>query len=260
MKQYIVDAFTDKVFRGNQAAVCVMDSWPEDQLMIDIAVENNFSETAFLVREEPGIYSLRWFTPGGEIDLCGHATLASAFTVLNYIEPGAEKVTFRTKWSGELYITRDGDFFNMDFPVYEYKSVPVTDAMAEACGVRPVEAVMARDLLMVLPSEEDVVNCAGETSKMMALDGVCQCVTAAGSGEFDCVSRVFVPKLAVPEDPVTGSSHCLITPYWLDKTGKTSLNCFQASKRSGVLKTRREGDRIILSGQAALFSIAELFV
>ena len=119
---------------------------------------------------------------------------------------------------------------------------------------------MARDLLMVLPSEEDVVNCVGETSKMMALDGVCQCVTAAGSGEFDCVSRVFVPKLAVPEDPVTGSSHCLITPYWLDKTGKTSLNCFQASKRSGVLKTRREGDRIILSGQAALFSIAELFV
>lgn len=260
MKQYIVDAFTDQVFKGNQAAVCNMDTWPEEQLMIDIAVENNFSETAFLVREEDGAYGLRWFTPGGEIDLCGHATLASAFVVLNYIEPEADKVTFRTKWSGELYITRKEGFLEMNFPAYEYKHVPVTDAMEEALGVRPIDAVLSRDLLMALPDEKYVRDYEPNYDKLKELDGLLQCITAAGSGEYDCVSRVFAPKLVVAEDPVTGSAHCLITPYWQDQTGKTELNAFQASKRTGVLRTRREGDRVILAGQAALFSIAEVFV
>ena len=260
MKQYIVDAFTNKVFAGNQAAVCVMDRWPEERLMIDIAVENNFSETAFLVKEPDGVYALRWFTPDGEIDLCGHATLASAFVVLNDYERSAERVTFRTRWSGELYVSRDGTFLRMDFPVYEYKSVPVTDAMEQALGVRPVEAVLSRDLLMVLPTEEDVKSCEPKQDKLRELDGLLQCVTAEGSGGFDCVSRVFAPKLAVPEDPVTGSAHCLITPYWQQRAGKPRLMAFQASKRTGVLRTHVEGQRVILEGEAALFSVAELSI
>lgn len=260
MKQYIVDAFTDRVFAGNQAAICVMEDWPEEQLMIDIAVENNFSETAFLVREEDGAYGLRWFTPGGEIDLCGHATLASAFVVLNYYEPEKDQVTFRTKWSGELYITRRDGFLEMDFPAYEYKHVPVTDAMEEALGVRPVDAVLGRDLLMVLPDEKYVREYEPKQEKLKELDGLLQCITAPGTDGYDCVSRVFAPKLAVAEDPVTGSAHCMITPYWQDQTGKEELNCYQASKRTGVLRTRREGDRVILAGTAALFSIAEVYI
>ena len=159
MKQYIVDAFTDRPFSGNPAAVCVLDRWPSETSMMNLAMENNLSETAFLVKESQG-WRLRWFTPGTEVELCGHATLASSFVILNYYEPEAELVRFHTR-SGLLTVQRNGALYEMDFPTYELKEVPVTDEMALAFGVRPVKAVLGLDLVCVFASEEQVREMKG---------------------------------------------------------------------------------------------------
>lgn len=257
MKQYVVDAFTDKVFAGNPAAVCVMDKWISDELMQKITIENNLSETAFCVKEGEH-YHLRWFTPGGEIDLCGHATLATAYTVLRFVEPELSEVHFDTL-SGELIVYRKGELLEMVFPAYELKPVPVTDAMTEVIGAKPAAAFMGRDLLCVLDSEDKVRACEPDMAKVMKLDGLLLHITAKGN-DFDCVSRSFAPKCGVPEDPVCGSGHCHIIPYWANALGKTELTAYQASKRGGVLCTRVEGDRVVLAGKAALFSEAEIYV
>jgi PhzF family phenazine biosynthesis protein len=212
VKQYIVDAFTDNVFGGNQAAVCVLDEWPTDSLMQNIAKENNFSETAFAVREENG-YRLRRFTPGGEIDFCGHATLGASFVILNYYERGKSEVTFVTQF-GKLTVKRQGDVYEMDFPAYSLQRTNVTDQMEGALGVRPLEAYIDRDLLVVLPDAASVEGLNPDQDKMKDLPGLLVAVTAPADRDgYDCVSRVFTPKLSVPEDPVTGSTHCMITPY-----------------------------------------------
>ena len=255
MKQYIADAFTDRIFSGNPAAVCLPDAWPTDLLMQQLAKENNLSETAFAVREGAD-YRLRWFTPAGEIDLCGHATLATAFVILTEKEPQADTVRFHTK-SGLLTVRRSGEYFEMDFPAYPLPPVPVTEAMTDALGIRPQEAYLARDLLLILGSEEDVRKLKPDMEKLAALDGLSVGVTAKGSG-YDCVSRVFGPKCGIPEDPVTGSTHCMIAPYWAEKLGKDTLLAWQASARGGELRCRVAGDRVTLSGKAVLFSVAEL--
>jgi PhzF family phenazine biosynthesis protein len=212
VKQYIVDAFTDNVFGGNQAAVCVLDEWPTDSLMQNIAKENNFSETAFAVREENG-YRLRRFTPGGEIDFCSHATLGASFVILNYYEKGKSEVTFVTQ-VGKLTVKRQGDVYEMDFPAYSLQRTNVTDQMEGALGVRPLEAYIDRDLLVVLPDAASVEGLDPDQDKMKDLPGLLVAVTAPADRDgYDCVSRVFTPKLSVPEDPVTGSTHCMITPY-----------------------------------------------
>ena len=255
MKQYVVDAFTDKVFHGNQAAVCVLDEWLSEELMMDITRENNFSETAFTVKEGAK-WHLRWFTPGGEIDLCGHATLGTAFVLLNYYEKAADKVVFTTL-SGDLIVTRKNDMYEMEFPAYDLKPVAVTDDMEKALGVRPTAAFMARDLLCVIDDEDKVRNLTPNLEKIKEIDGLLLHVTARGKAE-DCVSRSFAPKLAVAEDPVCGSGHCHIIPYWADKLGKDELVAYQASKRGGTLYCRREGNKIFMAGKAALYSIDEL--
>ena len=257
MRQYIVDAFTDKVFHGNQAAVCVLEKWLPEERMMDITRENNFSETAFTVKEGEK-YHLRWFTPGGEIDLCGHATLATAFVLLNYYEKGAGQVVFDTL-SGDLIVNRRGELFEMEFPAYALRSVPVTDAMEEALGIRPVEAYMARDLLCVLDDEQAVRQLKPDLEKIREIDGLLLHVTARGREE-DCVSRSFAPKLSVAEDPVCGSGHCHIIPYWAEVLGKDELVAYQASHRGGTLYCRREGDKIFMAGKAVLYAIDELFV
>ena len=257
MKQYVVDAFTDKVFHGNQAAVCVLEEWPEEELMMSITRENNFSETAFTVREGDK-WHLRWFTPGGEIDLCGHATLATAFVLLNWFEKDADRVDFTTL-SGDLVVQRRGELLEMEFPAYELRRVAVTDAMADALGVRPKEAYLARDLLCVLDDEQTVRALTPDLEKVKTIDGLLVHVTARGTGT-DCVSRSFAPKLSVAEDPVCGSGHCHIIPYWADTLGRDELVANQASKRGGTLYCRREGDKIFMAGKAALYSIDELFV
>lgn len=257
MKQYMVDAFTKEVFRGNPAAVCVMDAWLPEQTMMNIADENHLSETAFTVREN-GRYHLRWFTPGGEIDLCGHATLATAFVLMNFYEKSAEKIVFDTM-GGELSVCRNNGLYEMDFPAYGLKQVPVTDAMEEAIGVRPAEAWMARDLVCVLPSEEDVRRYTPDLGRVKDLPGLLLHTTAAGT-EFSCVTRSFAPKLNVPEDPVCGSGHCHVISLWAEKLGKKSLVAFQASKRGGTLYCTMRGDRVTLAGAAVLFAEAELHI
>lgn len=257
MKQYVVDAFTDKVFAGNPAAVCVMDKWLDDELMQKITIENNLSETAFCVREGKN-YHLRWFTPGGEIDLCGHATLATAYVILRFVEPELNEVRFDTL-SGELIVTKNGGLLEMVFPAYELKPVEVTEQMRDVIGAKPVAAFMGRDLLCVMDDEAEVRDCAPDMAKVMQLDGLLLHITAKGK-DYDCVSRSFAPKCGVPEDPVCGSGHCHIIPYWANALGKTELTAYQASRRGGVLYTRVEGDRVILAGKAALFSEAEIYI
>lgn len=256
MRQYIVDAFTDEVFSGNPAAVCIMERWLDEPLMMKIAAENNLSETAFIVREPQG-YHLRWFTPGTEVELCGHATLASAFVILNFYKPEATCVEFDTM-SGRLTVVRDGDLYEMDFPTYELREIPVTDAMERAFGARPAKAVLGLDLVCVFEDEDVVRDMKPDQNLLMQIEGRIQNATARGR-ETDCVSRSFCPKLAIAEDPVCGSAHCQIADYWSGQLGKRDIVAYQASKRGGTLHCRLAGNgRIKISGEAALFAISDI--
>ena len=259
LRQYVVDAFADRVFEGNPAAVCVLERWPDEALMMSITRENNLSETAFAVPEGEG-YRLRWFTPGGEIDLCGHATLAAAYVIDQFVQPGVQSIRFQTL-SGLLTVTRRGELYEMDFPAYTLKQLEVTDAITEALGTRPREVWRARDLLCVFDDPETVMNLKPDLDKVRTLKGALMQVTAPGTGtEFDCISRSFAPKMEVPEDPVCGSGHCHIIPYWAGRLGKTELVARQASPRGGTLYCRLEGDRVALAGRAALYARSELML
>ena len=255
MKQYVVDAFSEKVFGGNPAAICVMDAWLPEETMMSITIENNLSETAFTVKEGDK-YKLRWFTPGGEIDLCGHATLACAYVVMNYVETDLETVTFSTM-SGDLIVNKNGDLYELDFPAYDLKPVEITDAMVDAMGARPTEAYMGRDLLCLFDDEKTVRELKPDMDKLKKIDGLLLHVTAAGK-DVDCVSRSFAPKLNIIEDPVCGSGHCHIAPYWINKLDKDSIVAYQASRRGGTLYCTMDGDRVKLSGKAALYSVADI--
>ena len=256
MKQYIVDAFADKPFTGNPAAVCVMDKWVPESSMMALAMENNLSETAFIVREDRG-YHLRWFTPGTEIELCGHATLASSFVIMNYIEPGADMVQFHTM-SGVLTVRRKGELYEMDFPTYPLREIPVTDDMEKAFGVRPEKAVLGLDLICVFGSEEQVRTMRPDQGLLPKLEGRLQNATARGK-EFDCVSRSFCPKVSIPEDPVCGSAHCQIADYWSGELGKPVIHAWQASKRGGYLRCELiGGNRIAISGKAVPIAVSEI--
>ena len=255
LKQYVVDAFTDRVFGGNPAAVCVMGEWLDDDLLQKITKENNLSETAFAVKEKEN-YRLRWFTPGGEIDLCGHATLGAAYVIMNFIEPGKDVVSFETL-SGILTVTKEGELYALDFPAYDLKPVEVTEAMADVIGATPVAAFMGRDLLCVIDDEDHVRTMDPDQGKIMALDGLLLHVTAKGK-DYDCVSRSFAPKMKVAEDPVCGSGHCHILPYWSKELNKGELKAYQASERGGEIFATMKGDRITLRGKAALYSEATI--
>lgn len=256
MKQYIVDAFTDRPSSGNPAAVCVMDAWPEESFMKALAEKNGLSETAFIVREDTG-YRLRWFTPVTEVGLCGHATLASAFVILNFTEPGGDKVLFDTL-SGPITVRRVGTFFEMDMPCGDLKEVPVTDEMERAFGIRPVKALLGLDLICVFDREDQVRSMAPDQERLKALDGRIQNATARGS-ETDCVSRSFCPKLGIAEDPVCGSAHCQIASYWAAELGKTRIHAYQASRRGGHLICKVLGNgRVAVSGEAVLTAVADI--
>lgn len=258
MKMFIVDAFTDQLFKGNPAAVCFVDQWPSQQLMMNIAKENRFSETAFAIKRTAIEYDLRWFTPGGEIDLCGHATLATAFVIFREAAPiNTNTITFTTTKSGQLTVTKNDDRYEMVFPSYDLKPVPVTEEMVAAFGAEPREAFLGRDLLCVFDDSQTVISMQPDQDRLKKLPGLLQNVTAAGK-KYDCVSRSFAPKLAVPEDPVCGSGHCHIIPYWAEKLGKEQLVAYQASERSGVLYCTYEGQQTKLAGQAVLYSAGEL--
>jgi PhzF family phenazine biosynthesis protein len=256
MKQYIVDAFTDKPFSGNPAAVCVMENWPSEESIMKVSMENNLSETAFIVKEDEG-YHLRWFTPATEIELCGHATLASAFVILNYYEPESDAVRFNTI-SGPLTVERNGDLYEMDFPTYELEEVPVTDSMEEAFGYRPVKAVLGLDLVCVFENEEQVRSMNPDQTGLTRLQGRLQNATAAGK-DTDCVSRSFCPKVGIAEDPVCGSAHCQIADYWSGELAKPVIEAYQASKRGGYLHCEMRGNgRIAISGKAVLVAVSDI--
>lgn len=258
MRQFIVDAFTDKVFSGNPAAVCVMKDWIPEELMMKITKENNLSETAFAVKNPDGSYKLRWFTPGGEIDLCGHATLGTAYVIMNYYDTDSTKIDFHTL-SGVLTVEKNGNLYEMDFPVYNLQRVNVTSEMEEAIGVLPSEAYLGRDLLCIFDDEDTIRKIKPDMEKVKNLDGLLLQVTAKGK-EYDCVSRSFAPKLNVAEDPVCGSGHCHIVPYWVRTLRKNEIIAFQASERGGVLYCKMEKDRVKMSGHVAVYSIAELLI
>lgn len=256
MKQYIVDAFTDKVFHGNPAAVLVTDRWMPDETMQAIAAENNLAETAFVVKEGDR-YRIRWFTPYMEEELCGHATLAASFVILTYLEPEADAVRY-ISCSGDLSVRRKGDLFELNFPTYELKEIPVTDAMERAYGARPEKAIFGLDLNCVFANEEIVRNLTPDYALLKQLPGRIWNATAKGKA-YDCVSRSFTPETTVPEDPVCGSAHCQIADYWAKTLGKPVIRAYQASPRGGALECELlDGGRIALRGRAVLFAVSEI--
>ncbi|MEH7883762.1 PhzF family phenazine biosynthesis protein [Bacillus sp. JJ1609] len=258
MKYYVVDAFAENVFEGNPAGVCIMEEWLPDDIMQKIAIENNLSETAFAVKNVKN-YKLRWFTPGGEINLCGHATLATAFVILNYFEKQLETVQFETL-SGTLTVNRRDDLYELDFPTVPSKEITLTEQMIDALGTTPIETYLNRDLLFVLESEEVVKNISPDFSKLEQLpEGLGVIVTAKGNND-DFVSRAFFPKLKVNEDPVCGSAHCGLIPLWAEKLKKREMVARQLSNRGGMLYCKHEDTRVKIAGKAALYLIADIFI
>lgn len=249
---YQVDAFAETVFSGNPAAVIPLTNWLEEDLMQQIAMENNLSETAFIVKEDEA-YAIRWFTPEYEIDLCGHATLASAFVIKNFIEPHLQEIHFTTQKAGDLKtFTKDG-LYTLDFPARMPQAVEVPKGLLESLGVMtPVEVLRSRDYFVVLPDEEAVRSVEPDFNLMKTLDTIGVIVTAKGK-EADVVSRCFYPGLGIQEDPVTGSAHCNIVPYWSQKLNKTKMECHQLSQRGGVLQCELAGDRVLMSGKCVLY-------
>ncbi len=250
-----VDAFTDRVFSGNPAAVCLLDAWLPDETLAAIAAENNLAETAFLVKEPAG-WRIRWFTPAVEVDLCGHATLAAGHVFFSRVDPGARAVTFASQ-SGPLTVAREDDGrLALTFPRRAPKRCPVPPALAQALGRQPLETLAARDLLAVLASEADLRALALDGAALAAiaeLPHLGLIVTApASTPGLDFVSRFFAPKVGVPEDPVTGSAHCTLTPYWAKRLGKPRLEAAQLSKRGGRLtcEDRPETETVGVSGRA----------
>lgn len=258
MKYYVVDAFADQVFSGNPAGVCTLEAPLSKELMQNIAAENNLSETAYVIKRETGKYDLKWFTPGGEIDLCGHATLATAYIVSRFVDPGVTHMEFSTL-SGILVVEKVGEAFEMDFPVFEMKEVAVTSEMADVIGFQPTEAWMGRDLVCVLGDEREVVAATPNMEKLLQLPGLLLHLTAKGS-KYDCVTRSFAPKVGVTEDPVCGSGHCHVAPLWAGKLGQDELVARQASARGGLLYCKMQGERISLRGTAVLYLQGEIFV
>jgi len=250
---YQIDAFAEEVFQGNPAAVCPLREWLADERMQAIAAENNLSETAFFVPgAEPGDYDLRWFTPAAEVDLCGHATLASAYLILSRLAPDLDAVRFSTL-SGILEVCRDGDRLAMDFPARPPGVYDPPPGLIEALGAEP-EGVLAsqRDAMAVYGDEATVRSLAPDIRGLAAIGREGVIVTAPGD-DCDFVSRFFAPALGVDEDPVTGSTHCTLTPYWAERLGKTELHARQVSARGGNLYCRALGERVRIAGRARLY-------
>ncbi len=250
IKYYHIDAFTDRVFAGNPAGVCFLDTWVDDPILQSIAAQNNLPETAFLVHAGDH-YELRWFTPRVEVDLCGHATLASAFAIFEYVDHEASHVDFQTK-SGRLSVRRQGKHLMMDFPSLPPQPCHAPENINEILGIPPEEILMSRDLLVVYEEEEQIRRLKPDMAGVAALDHFAVIVTAPGEN-CDFVSRFFAPGAGIPEDPVTGSSHCTLIPYWSDRLGKKELHALQLSERGGELFCEDRDERVSIGGRAVTY-------
>jgi PhzF family phenazine biosynthesis protein len=250
---YQVDAFTSRLFGGNPAAVCPLSEWLPDATMQAVAAENNLAETAFFVPQGAD-YLLRWFTPTVEVELCGHATLASGYVVTRILAPERRSVTFDTLKAGPLEVTREGDWLAMDFPAWPPEPKPADPRVLAALGTRPVESFVARGrTLAVFEGAEEVAALRPDFAAMRRIEGADAIATAPGSDGVDFVSRYFAPYYGVDEDPVTGSAHCVLTPYWAARLGKEQLTARQISARGGELTCTLRGDRVTIAGCAVLY-------
>ena len=256
---YQIDAFTNEVFKGNPAAVCLLDAWLDDTVLQGIAAENNLSETAFLVPRAHGQYDLRWFTPTVEVDLCGHATLASAFVIFELIDTGLSAVNFETA-SGRLSVTKSGDLLAMDFPVRVPEPVQCPAILSQALGAEPVEVHASRDLLAVFENESIIRAITPDFDKLSQIEDTFAIIVSSPGDNCDFVSRLFAPRAGIPEDPVTGSTHCTLIPFWAERLGKTKLHARQVSRRGGELFCELLNDRVRIAGHAVLYARGEIYV
>jgi PhzF family phenazine biosynthesis protein len=252
MPYYEVDAFTNRVFAGNPAGVCIVDRWLTSQLMQAIAAENNFSETAFVLSEGDH-YRLTWFTPAMEVDLCGHATLAAAHVLLRDLEPESDRIVFHTK-TDELIVEKRDELLAMDFPsrMPEPCASPPPEALIEGLKREPKEVHRSRDYMAVFDNEDEVRRLEPDFAKLLELDCLCIIATAPGS-RADFVSRAFAPAAGIDEDPVTGSTHCTLIPYWAKRLGKSRMHALQISSRGGELFCEDRGDRCTIAGSAVIY-------
>lgn len=260
MRIFQVDAFTDTVFKGNPAAVIPVQEWPDDATLQQIAAENNLSETAYFSENEDGSYQLRWFTPETEVDLCGHATLASAHILFEQLKHQKEEITFHTK-SGKLTVKKRNDLYIMDFPSNPPKPVPVPKLLPEAIGIIPIYTGVNIDMLVLVQSEKDVREVKPDMPllKKMEVRGVI--VTAPDDNpQTDFVSRFFAPAVGVPEDPVTGSAHTVLTPFWAKRLGKNELRARQISYRGGELICIQKEGRVEIGGKAVTYMVGEITI
>jgi PhzF family phenazine biosynthesis protein len=257
LKIFQVDAFASAVFEGNPAAVVPLEAWPDDALLQAIALENNLSETAFFVAQGEG-FRLRWFTPNSEVDLCGHATLAAAHVLFEHLGWDQPEIRFASN-SGPLVVRRDGDWLVMDFPAVRSEPVAVPQDLQAGLGVLPETVLAGTDYLVVLDSAAAVQALKPDFVRLARLDRRGVIVTAPGK-DCDFVSRCFYPALAVDEDPVTGSAHCQLSPYWAERLGKQALIARQLSDRGGRVDCQLEGDRVVLSGRAMTYLEGRIFL
>jgi len=259
LKIYQVDAFTDRVFSGNPAAVCPLDSWLPDDVMQNIALENNLAETAFYVKNADG-YEIRWFTPAVEVDLCGHATLAAAYVLHHHEGYNEDEILFFSPRSGLLKVSRTGDYLTLDFPSDVFGPVDITAELTGCFGQRPGEAFKGKtDYMLVFDSETAITGCKPDLPAIAKLPGRGVIITAPGD-HSDFVSRFFAPQSGIDEDPVTGSAHTTLTPYWAARLQKDDLTAIQLSGRKGYLNCKYRGDRVDISGQARLYLTGDIYL
>ncbi len=259
LKIYQIDAFTNNLFSGNPAAVCVLDKWLPDELMQNIALENNLSETAFVVKKE-NYYEIRWFTPNIEVDLCGHATLAAAFVLFEYYEKAATTIIFNSYRSGELIVSKSKNgLMTMNFPTDVFQEIPNQNTLNQAIGKTPLHTFKGKtDIMLVYENEATIAALQPNFNALEKFDFRGIIVTAKGNN-CDFVSRFFAPFCGINEDPVTGSAHTTLTPYWAKTLNKNKMTAQQISKRGGHLICEYLGDRVQISGQATLYMIGEIY-
>lgn len=258
LKIYQVDAFTDRLFGGNPAAVVPLEDWLDDETMQNIALENNLSETAFFVPRD-GHYHLRWFTPTIEVDLCGHATLATGFVLYKHLGYSGDFIKFFTQ-SGEVFVNKiNEDVIALDFPAWIPEQIEIPEALTEGLGISPLSVYKTRDCIALLENEYQVFNLKPEMSHFLKLDQLCIIATSPGD-HCDFVSRVFVPAAGIPEDPVTGSAHSSLIPFWAMRLGKNRMSAIQLSKRQGYLQCELRGDRVSIGGKCVTYMTGEISV